>query len=74
MPLIALEAYRPLFTNEAAMAEFAGVLERSTQEDDTPLVMFQDRHIVTALWPRATQWLFRDRIPRRFGEGRKTGP
>jgi hypothetical protein len=68
MPLIALEAYRHLFTNEAAMAEFAGVLERSTREDDTPLVTFQERHIATALSPRATERFLSDRIPRRFVE------
>jgi hypothetical protein len=37
------------------MAEFAGVLELATQEDDTPLVTFQDRHIATALSPRSTE-------------------
>jgi hypothetical protein len=55
MPLISLEIYRHLFANEAAMAEFADTLERATREDDTPLVTFQDRHIATALSPRATE-------------------
>jgi hypothetical protein len=68
MPLIALEVYRHLFTNETAMAEFAGILERATQEDDMPLVTFQDRHIVTALSPRATERFLSDRILRRFVE------
>jgi hypothetical protein len=66
MPLIALEVYRHLFTNEAAMAEFAEVLERATKEDDTPLVTFQDRHIATALSPRATERFLSDRILQRF--------
>ena len=68
MPLISLEVYRHLFANEEAMAEFAGVLKRATQEDDTPLVTFQDEHIATALSPRATERFLSDRILRRFVE------
>jgi hypothetical protein len=62
MSLIPLETYRHLFTNEAAMAEFADVLERATQDDDTPLLTFGDRHVATALSPRATERFLSDRI------------
>ena len=55
MPLISLEVYRHLFTNEAAMAEFADVLERATKEDDRPLVIFHYRQIATVLSPRASK-------------------
>ena len=69
-PRIALESYRHLFTNEAAMAEFASILERATQEDDRPLVTFQDRHIATALSPRRPSGSWSDRILRRSEERR----
>ena len=50
------------------MAAFADVLEHATKEDDTPLVTFKDRHITTALSPRATERFLSDRILRRFVE------
>jgi hypothetical protein len=66
MSLIAIESYRTLFANEAAMAQFADVLEKATAEDDTPLVTFKERHIATALSPAATERVLSDRILQRF--------
>jgi hypothetical protein len=68
MALIALEAYRNLFADDAAMAAFADVLVQATKEGDTPLVTFANQHIATALSRQATERLLSDRILQRFVE------
>ena len=68
MTILSLETYRHLFKDENALEAFATVLDASTKDDETPLVVFRNKHILTALSPEAAEKFLSDRILRRIVE------